>query len=304
MLRLTQRTRIQDALAHALASRKPPEEIEPLMAQWSSLAAPVDTNDEPIDWLEVVRTRLDTSGQLKLAPKALGEMLGGGLRPGHNVVVFARPETGKTALSVTMACGFARRGHKVLYVINEDAVQDLAVRVLCCAARRSSTDVKADIEGAIQDGLKNGLGNIVLRELAPGSIREIEALVKRHDPDVLIVDQLRNLRHSKTDNYTQGLDHIAQGLRGIAKRHQIVVISTTQAGDSASGRAVLDMGDIDSSNTGIPGAADVLIGMGVNEQLQNAGQRVLTVCKNKVSGTKGYVTVSINESNSRITSNG
>jgi len=129
---------------------------------------------------------------------------------------------------------------------------------------------------------------------------ELSALVKRYQPKVLIVDQMRNLRIAKTDNYTQGLDHIAQGLRALAKQNDIVTIGITQAGDSASGRPVLEMGDVDSSNTGIPGAADVLIGLGVTDTLRNAGQRVLSISKNKISGRHGYFTVNIDEQTSRI----
>jgi hypothetical protein len=67
----------------------------------------------------------------------------------------------------------------------------------------------------------------------------------------------------------------------------------TQAGDSARGKAVLDDGDIDSSNTGIPGAADVLIGIGMTEQLESAGLRMLSLCKNKASFVHGHFTVRV-----------
>ena len=304
MLRLAQKGRVQDSLAHALASRQGEDKIEPLMEEYRKLALPVVDGDTDIDWAAVVSKRLDRSGRLAVTPNALGEVLGGGLMPGHNVTLFARPEAGKTALALTLATGFARKGHKVLYVINEDSVNDLAVRALSCVTNQTSEQLRENLDEAIAAGLKKGLGNLVLRETSPGSIRELEALVRRHQPRVLIVDQIRNLRTAKIDNYTQGLDHIAQGLRALGKRYSLVTIGTTQAGDSGSNKAILDMGDIDSSNTGIPGAADVLIGLGVNEQLRNAGQRVISISKNKVSGWHGYFTVNINESTSRVKSHG
>ena len=304
MLRLVQKARIQDSLAHALASRQDEEKIEPLIDEYRKLSAPLTDGDSEVDWASVVSRRLDTSGRLAVFPKSLGEFLGGGVMPGHNLTVFARPEAGKTALALTLATGFARHGHKVLYVINEDAVQDLAVRALCCFAQRTADDVRATLDASLTEALKKGLGNLVLRELSPGSLRELEALVRRHKPSVLIVDQIRNLRIAKVDNYTQGLDHNAQGLRALGKRYGLVTIGTTQAGDSGRNKAVLEDGDIDSSNTGIPGAADVLIGLGANDQLRNAGQRVISVCKNKVSGRHGYFTVNINEATSRVKSNG
>lgn len=304
MLRIVQKTRTQDELAHALASRQGEEKIEALIEDWRKLSQPLLDNDADTDWRAVVQRRLDVSGRLSFMPKALCDYLGGGLLPGHNLTVFARPEAGKTALSLTLATSFAYKGHKVLYVINEDSVQDLAVRAVCCTTQRTADEVRTNLDESLALALKKGLGNLILRETSPGSLRELEALVRRHQPKVLIVDQIRNLKVPKTDNYTQGLDHIAQGLRALGKRYNLVTIGTTQAGDSGNNKAILDMGDIDSSNTGIPGAADVLIGLGVNEQLRNAGQRVISISKNKVSGKHGYFTVNINESTSRVKSNG
>jgi len=304
VLRLVALNRVRDALAHALATRQPNEQVAALMEEYSRLESSLGAGDEEdvLDWGEVLRSRVDPAGRIKVAPRAINEMLGGGLLPGHNVTVFARPEVGKTALAITMACGFARRGHRVLYVINEDAVQDLMVRAVMCSTGRTRADILADHDGTVALALKKGLGNLIMRELSPGSVAELERLIRQYKPNVLFVDQIRNLKVGKADNYTQGLDAAARGIRALGKRYGLVTVGLTQAGDSASGRAILEMGDIDSSNTGIPGAADVLIGMGVTEQLDRAGQRMLSFSKNKVSGQHGTVTVSIDTQISRVTS--
>jgi len=116
---------------------------------------------------------------------------------------------------------------------------------------------------------------------------------------VLLVDQLRNITSAKSDNYTQLLDKNAQAVRALGKKYDLVTISVTQAGDSASGRAILGMGDVDSSNTGIPGAADVMIGVGVTEALDRSGQRMLSLPKNKL-GAHSQVLVSFDPYRSKM----
>jgi archaellum biogenesis ATPase FlaH len=288
------------ALASAIAGRRPEEEIrEALEGYTASLAAPVAAVDDAPQWGDALRSRIDRSNRLTVSPKALNEHLSGGVCPGHNLTIFGRPEAGKTALAITMACGFARRGLKVLYIGNEDPIQDLMVRVVSNLTDATVEEIAADPDHFEREALKKGASHMVMRATSPGSIREIEALIKQHKPDVLFVDQLRNINSGKSDNFTQLLDKNAQAVRALGKRYGLVTISVTQAGDSASGRAILDMGDVDSSNTGIPGAADVMIGVGVTEALDRSGQRMLSLCKNKL-GTHAQVLVSLDPFRSKI----
>lgn len=253
------------------------------------------------EWRGLIQRRVDPAKKWRVTPKALNDVLGGGVLPGHNITIFARPEAGKTALAITMACGFARRGKRVLYVGNEESVDDLRVRAMCNLLTVSAAELMADPAARENEAIAKGASNLFFRELSPGTIVELERLVRALKPHVLVVDQLRNLR-VKSDNFTQQLDKAAQAIRALGKRYGLVTLSVTQAGDSARNKPVLDDGDIDSSNTGIPGAADVLIGMGVNDGLKSVGQRVLSLCKNKVSARHEHFTVYLDEPFSKVRS--
>jgi hypothetical protein len=187
----------------------------------------------------------------------------------------------------------------VLYIGNEDPVRDIMVRIVSNLTGMT-VDEMAAAENVDQTALEKGARNIAVKATSPGTIREIEALIKRHKPDVLFVDQLRNITSGKTDNFTQLLDKNAQAVRALGKRHGLVTVSITQAGDSATGRAVLGMGDVDSSNTGIPGAADLMIGVGVTDSLEQAGQRMLSLCKNKLGAVHPTVPVEFDPFRSKM----
>lgn len=291
------------ALAAAIAGRKPAEEIQEALDAYAGVLEDVPSADaeaEGPDWAGVLRQRVDRSARMALSPRALNQHINGGVCPGHNVTIFGRPEAGKTALALTMACGFARRGKRVLYIGNEDPVQDLMVRAITNLTNATADEVAEDPDRYERAALEAGARNMVFRSTAPGSIREIEALIKQHRPDVLFIDQLRNLQSGKSDNFTQLLDKNAQAVRALGKRYGLVTVSVTQAGDSASGRPILDMGDVDSSNTGIPGAADLMIGVGVTDALDKAGQRMLSLCKNKLGAVRASVTVGLDPFRSKM----
>lgn len=238
---------------------------------------------------------------IQVYPRALNERLDGGILRGHHVLVFARPEMGKTLFLVNSMFGFIRQGLKVLYVGNEDPLQDIKLRMLCRLNQWTKYDVLDQLELATTQAADLGADRVVWARLTPGTPREIEGLVVEHKPDVLLIDQLRNL-NMREDNFVRQLEKAANAVRQIGKRHNCAVISVTQAGDSATGKAVLEMGDVDNSNTGIPGACDIMIGIGATSEDEAAGRRVLSLPKNKRSGKHEFFPVAVDPQISKIRS--
>jgi KaiC/GvpD/RAD55 family RecA-like ATPase len=209
------------------------------------------------------------------------------------MTVFARPEIGKSAFAINVAVMAASRGKaRVLYLSNEDPVRDLMLRALVRFNGVPHDEVLKDLHGAVLRARQYGADRIVFRDMAPGSLAEVDRLVRRYKPDLLIVDQMRNMGTGKTgENMTQRLDSVAQGLRNIGKRNACAVLSVTQAGDSARDKAILDDGDVDNSNTGVSAGCDVLIGIGATAIMREAGERRLCIIKNKLGGSHGYADV-------------
>lgn len=249
----------------------------------------------------VTERKIKREGMLKVFPASLNERLDGGLSPGHHMVVFARPEMGKSAFNVTLACGFARQKAEGIYFINEDRVDDIYMRLIYNLSGMSKQEFERDPARAKQLAIDNGLGYIRLIELSPGTLKQVEAFVDKFRPQWMIMDQLRNLDVKEANKVLQ-LEYATSGMRNLGKRYNVVTISTTQAGDSAENKKLLTMGDVDFSNTGVAAQADVLIGIGGDPLDVQEGRRILNISKNKVSGRHENFPVKLNRELSRYLS--
>lgn len=241
----------------------------------------------------------DKNHLIRVAPRSLNRRLNGGVLRGHHIVIVAYPETGKTALVLTMATGFVAQGLKVLYVGNEDPTKAIVRRFVSCVTGWREDMINADPDGAVAAAKAKGYDNAVFVGLSGGSLHDIRALCSKHNPDILIVDQIRNLS-VQAENRTNQLEAVARGMRNLAREFDLVSISVTQGADSARGKLVLDMGDVDGSNVGIPGAADVMVMVGMNPDYDSQDRRMITLAKNKVGGDHSYWPVGIRRELSRF----
>lgn len=290
------RVAVGNKLATALAAGKKQAEIDPLLDAYVEWASRTDIDEQEKEVVQgksvadLISERIAPGGLLKVAPSSLNERLGGGLLRGHHLILFARPEVGKTMFLVNAIAGFVKQNLRVLYVGNEDPLDDIILRAICRLSDMTRAEVIEAPQEAEARAKEAGYDRIVFAGLAPGTPAEIEALVLEHEPDVVMVDQLRNL-HVGEDNFVRALEKAALAVRNIGRRHKCLMVSVTQAGDSASGKSVLEMGDVDNSNTGIPAQADVLLGLGMSAEDQIRGYRVLSLCKNKPGNNHDFFPV-------------
>lgn len=295
-------------LANALLTKD--ERTDIILGEYTALVDAKELDDEPeedarigLSVKELVAQGFEADNLITLAPPSLNERLDGGLKPGHHIILFARPEMGKTMLTIEMMAGFAAQDLRTLYCGNEDPLDDINMRIVNRLSGMTKLEVINAPNRADELARKAGYENIVMKALAPGTAREITSLLEKYKPHVLVLDQLRNL-NMKNDNYVLALEAAAKQARQWAKRYSCVVVSVTQAGDSADGKAVLDMGDVDFSNTGIPSQADLMVGMGANKNHKEAGEVVLSLPKNKISGRHEYFSCQTNPQLSQVISIG
>lgn len=284
-----------DELLQELQALRAVTSIEQLASQEE--AARVLSGAE-LDLDALLHKENDASNLIKLYPTSLNERVDGGVKRGHHIIVFARPNAGKTATCVHMSCGFLHQGFRVLYIINEDREEDIYLRHVNNLSGYDKYSLTGNSQEAQTKARSRGIDRLVIAGLAPGSIKQIAELIEQHSPDVVIVDQLRNL-NVRADSRVNQLDAAARGVRDLGKYYNVLMVSVTQAGDSAEGKAVLDMGDVDFSNTGIPAACDVLLAIGKDATLEAEQRRMISLPKNKL-GREEHFVVNITPSLSRL----
>lgn len=261
-----------------------------LMAELESLGAKVDITDD--DGMEVTSSHnvkelitdvYDPKNLIKLRPKALNRRLkGGALRTSH-ILFFGRPNSGKTATVLTNIVGFLRQGLSGILVVNEDPAAAYWTRILCNILGVDEDTLLQDFDNMLARARELGIDNLLIIAMAPGTPREIEALVRKFHPKFLVVDQIHNLNMGG-EGGVKDLEDAARFMRNMGIRHNLLPVSVCQAGDSAEQKQILDMNDIYGSKTGIQGALDIQIGLGVDKQLEEEGIRIMSIVKNKRSG--------------------
>jgi archaellum biogenesis ATPase FlaH len=282
------RIRAGQKLASSLAMGESVQKVQPLIEEYQSFerhvagADPLDGVNVAMSPEELVRDNFARENLIELVPKALNDRASGGVMRGDHLVIFACTEIGKTLFAVNLVCGFLRQGLRVHYVGNEEPVARVTMRVMnnLSGGVRSVIEKNASSQNLKRKLQENGYAGFSAKDYSPGTISEIERVTTALETDVLIIDQLRNLEVGGETRVNQ-LEKAATGARNIAKKQGILVVSLTQAGDSADGKPILGRGDVDYSNVGIPGQADMLIGIGANEEMEACNMRCVSFPKNK-----------------------
>lgn len=294
-LRSLHKAKVGQKLSLALANGQSEEEVQKLIAEYGK-GLSSESSGQSTDLVDALDTADLTEEKanveyIKLWPKSLNDRLDGGALRGHHIIVFARPEGCKTLFSLNLCAGFAHQGLNILSANNEEPSADIRDRFRGRLLKWSKQEVRAKRNEAADRLSKASLGKLSITDST--SFADIRKTLKSGHYDVLVIDQVRNMR-IKSEGRTAELEAAGIEARAIAKEHNVLVVSVTQAGDSASGKVFLDMNDIDSSKTGLPASADLIIGLGSDAAMKLNGLLGVSLSKNKMSGLHDRWTVQCN----------
>lgn len=299
------RDRLGTQLAESLLNPNS-KNTQQLIEQYSTCATIVASKaEEEVDEvdlsdIEALSNEFKKENLVPIYPRDLNAALGGGVPRQSHILVYGTPDSGKTAMGISITAGFLANNKKVLYIGNEDSKRLMAMRFYARMTGLPMQSILADIDGARRLAYDRGLGNLSFVSRSPGYIGEIPKLIERYKPDCIVVDQIHNLRHSQNLGKVERLEALCYEMRNYIKAADIVGVSLTQAADSAYGKLVLDIDDVYYSNIAVQANVDLMIGISSNEEYLQLGKRMLSVTKNKMNDFHGHIPVDISPAISKI----
>jgi replicative DNA helicase len=214
-----------------------------------------------------------------------------GIGRGNFMIIFARPDVGKTAFWVSLVAspqGFAWQQKKVSIFANEEPAIRTQMRLL-----NSSTGLqRGNILNGSRDVAKNKWASISPYienfDCVGKTMDDLDEYCSTNDVDILIIDQLDKINVTGKYNAThEKLREVYTQSRELAKRHNILVIGMSQASAEAQGRSRVTFSTMENSKTGKAAEADIILGIGKEDEAENFMDdcvRFVTLSKNKLTG--------------------
>jgi replicative DNA helicase len=230
----------------------------------------------------------------------LDRLLGGGFKPGKQVIVAARPSVGKSSFAQQLCLNVARAGHAAAFLSQEMSREELVDRG---AANLGRLDLDRVISGDLGDEDWSRLTEAVerMRDLPlflddqPAlTLHDIAAkarhLKRQNDLKVLVIDYIQLCAGgADKDSRHHQIEQLSRGLKNLAKQLEITVITLSQLNREVekrtSGRPVLS--DLKESGS-IEEDADVVMLLSRNGEEQG-GLRTINcdIPKNRQGKTGG-----------------
>ena len=263
---------------------------------------PTEKLDAVTDNVEELIKQLDITSKWQFNLGVLKSGVGG-IGPGNLVIIFARPEVGKTAFWVSLVSkpnGFAEQGAKIHAFINEEPAVRTQMRAISCFTGLNREQIIEDKVRAHNEW-KKIKDNIKMIDTVDWTIQDIDSHCEKYKPDIIVIDQLDKINVSGTYARTdERLRAVYTSAREIAKRRACVVIAISQASAEAHDRDHISFNMMENSKTGKAAEADLIIGIGNRTSNDPTNTtRILNVSKNKITGWHGDPSVKIDRYISR-----
>lgn len=215
------------------------------------------------------------------------------LRPGDFIILAARPDAGKTSFlcsEITFIAKQIQEHQSVLWINNEGPRKRIIGRSWQAALNASMQELEElNIQNklySMYDEEVGGEDKIKIYDAHELNSIEIENLIKRDKPGVVVFDMIDNIKfmganHLGGQRTDQLLETMYQWARLIGVKYNCVVIATSQVSADGEGMRFPNQSMLKDSKTGKQGAADVIIILGKDNEVDNL--RFISIPKNKLA---------------------
>ena len=239
------------------------------------------------------------------APSLLNQQVKG-VGKGHFTVIFARPESGKTAFWINMVGGengfaYQEKVNNIAIFCNEEKPSRIVLRLIqsCSDMTKSHIDEEPEVANAEWEKIKD---KIHVYDCKDFTVESIDSYCEEYKPDVVIVDQLDKIELSENfDSGHEKLREIYKLTRDIASRRDVCMFGICQASSDAHDKNHISFNNMEGSKTGKAAEADLIIGIGKKDDWEGEEDFTRTLCisKNKLTGWHGIIPCKIVPSKAR-----
>ena len=246
-----------------------------------------------------------TSKKIETGWAFVDRVSGGGYDTKSLVVYAGEQNIGKSIWLANDAANFVRMGHNVVFITAEMSAQKVLKRIGANLLHIPMSDY--DKNSGNRDYMKRKLekvsrgllppGKLFVKEYptSQGTIPDIEAYLKDleeaqdHKVNVLVVDYiniLANYRNPNTENTYMKIKQIAEDLRALAVKRNMLVISATQINRGAWDATEVRMENI-AESAGLAHTADVMYALIQDSVMHSEREYWLKVLKIRDGQGKG-----------------
>ena len=208
----------------------------------------------------------------------------GSLREGDFGFIFARPETGKTTFLASEVSNFALQTKKpIIWLNNEEQGEKVKLRIYQAFFGIPLDQLLSNIKKYHEKYLEATNGNVMLFDSATISRWDVEKIISKINPGIVIYDQLPKIKGFAADRDDLRLGTIYQWARELAKGSH-AAIGVQQADGTAEGVRYLTMEHVANAKTAVQAEADWILGIGKTHDVNAQEVRYLSISKNKLLG--------------------
>lgn len=210
----------------------------------------------------------------------------GSLRKGDFGFVFARPETGKTtflASEISYIIDQVPESNPIIWFNNEEQGDKVHLRVYQAYFGITLEELLSNIPKYNKLFQEQTKGRFKLVDRSTLTKREVEAIIKKFKPSLVVFDQIDKIKGFDADREDLMLGAIYQWAREIAKDY-CPVIGICQADGTGENVRFLTMANVANAKTAKQAEADWILGIGTIHDTGWESIRFFHLSKNKLMG--------------------